>query len=207
MRAQRGDRPVKPLPLAARGIREDQVERPAFPDAQQGVARKQRGSANRKRAKAKVAGIHRKIRNRRADFHHKTARALIASCDAIAVEILNIAGLSKRARPVPDPGQPGAFLRNGAAAKSGLNKSILDAGWGQFTTILAGKAEEAGRRIVAVDPRNTSVTCHQCGAKCTRPRQDTVICPAHGEMDADINGARNIYARAGLRSGQAASAA
>jgi putative transposase len=187
-----------------RFLRESQAELAA---AQQGLARKQRGSANRKRARAKVAGIHRKIRNRRADFHHKTARALIASCDAIAVEILNIAGLSKRARPVPDPEQPGAFLPNGAAAKSGLNKSILDAGWGQFTTILAGKAEEAGRRIVAVDPRNTSITCHQCGAKCTRPRQDTVICPAHGQMDADINGARNIYARAGLGSGQAASAA
>lgn len=187
-----------------RFLRESQAELAA---AQQGLARKQRGSANRRRAKAKVAGVHRKVRNRRADFHHKTARALIASCDAIAVENLNIAGLSKRARPVPDPEQPGAFLPNGAAAKSGLNKSILDAGWGQFTTILAGKAEEAGRRIVAVDPRNTSITCHQCGAKCTRPRQDTVICPAHGQMDADINGARNIYARAGLGSGQAASAA
>ncbi|HEX3956752.1 MAG TPA: transposase [Trebonia sp.] len=64
-------------------LRESQAELAA---AQQGLARKQRGSANRKRAKAKVAGIHRKIRNRRADFHHKTARALIASCDAIAVE-------------------------------------------------------------------------------------------------------------------------
>lgn len=61
---------------------------------------------------------------------------------------------------------------------------------------------------MAVDPRNTSITCHHhCGAKCTRPRQDTVICPAHGQMDADINSARNIYARAGLGSGQAASAA
>ena len=54
-----------------------------------------------------------------------------------------------------------------------------------------------------VNPRNTSITCHQCGAKCTRPRQDTVICPVHGGMDADVNGALNIYARAGLGSRQA----
>ena len=171
--------------------------------AQQSPARKQRGSANRRRAKEKAAGIHRKIRNRRADFHHKTARALINSCDVIAVEDLSIAGMSKRARPVPDPGQPGAFLPNQAAAKSGLNKSILDAGWGQFTGILAAKAEEAGRRIVRVDPRYTSITCHHCGARCTRPRQDTVICPVHGAADADLNGARNIASRAGLGSGQA----
>jgi putative transposase len=187
-----------------RFLRESEAELAA---AQQAVARKQRGAANRKRARARVAEVHRRIRNRRADFHHKTARALIASCDAIAVEDLSAAGLSRRAQPVPDPEQPGAFLPNGAAAKSGLNKSILDAGWGQFTSILACKAEEAGRRIVVVDPRNTSITCHQCGAKCTRPRQDTVICPAHGQMDADVNGARNIYARAGLDPGQAASAA
>jgi putative transposase len=186
-----------------RFLRESEAELAA---AQQSLARKRRGSANRRRAKAKVAEAHRKIRNRRADFHHKTARALIGSCDVIAVEKLNIAGMGKRARPVPDPEQPGAFLPNGAAAKSGLNKSILDAGWGQFTGILAGKAEEAGRRIVFVDPRNTSITCHQCGARCTRPRQDTVICPVHGPADADVNGAINIATRAGLGSGQARAA-
>ena len=69
--------------------------------------------------------------------------------------------------------------------------------------ILAGKAEEAGRRIVFVNPARTSIGCHACGAKCTRPQQKTVICPVHGAMDADVNGARNVYARAGLGSGQA----
>jgi hypothetical protein len=49
--------------------------------------------------------------------------------------------------------------------------------------------------------------CHQCGRRCTRPRQDTVICPVHGQMDADVNGARNVYTRAGLGSGQAVWAA
>jgi transposase len=58
--------------------------------------------------------------------------------------------------------------------------------------------------VILVNPAGTSITCHLCAARCTRPRQDTVICPVHGPMDADVNGARNIYARAGLGSGQAA---
>jgi transposase len=48
--------------------------------------------------------------------------------------------------------------------------------------------------------------CHICGRECTRPQQDTVICPLHGTIDADLNGARNIATRAGLGSGQACAA-
>jgi putative transposase len=169
--------------------------------AQQALSRKKRGSANRRRAKAKVAEVHRRIRDRRADFHHKTALTLVRECDVIALEDLRIANMTRSASGTPE--EPGTNV----AAKSGLNRSILDAGWGQFTVILAGKAEDAGRRVVFVNPAGTSIGCHQCGAKCMRPRQDTVICPEHGAMDADVNGARNIYARAGLGSGQAAHAA
>ena len=86
-------------------------------------------------------------------------------------------------------------------------KDILDAGWAQFAGILAAKAEEAGRRVVFVNPAGTSIGCHRCGRRCTRPRQDTAICPVHGEIDADLNGARNIYTRAGPGSGQAVTAA
>ena len=91
--------------------------------------------------------------------------------------------------------------------EAGLNKSILDAGWYQFRSILAGKAESAGRRVVLVNPAGTSIGCHQCGRRCSRPQQKTVICSVHGEMDADVNGARNILTRAGLGSGQAATTA
>jgi putative transposase len=115
--------------------------------------------------------------------------------------------MTKRPEPRPDPGKPGAFLPNQAAPKTGLNKSILDVGWCQFAGILAAKAEEAGRRVVFVDPAGTSIGCHRCRRRCTRPQQKTVICPVHGEIDADLNGARNIYARAGLGSGRAAAAA
>ncbi len=165
------------------------------------------GSGNRKRLRRQLAREWRKVRNRRRDFHHKTARAIVDTCDAIALERLRTANMTRRPKPKPDPGQPGTYLPNGAAAKAGLNKAVLDAGWAQFTGILAGKAEEAGRRVIWVNPAGTSTGCHICGARCTRPRQDTVICPVHGPMDADVNGARNVYARAGLGSGQAAVAA
>jgi putative transposase len=85
--------------------------------------------------------------------------------------------------------------------------SILDAGWAQFTTILTGKAAEAGRTVVLVNPAGTSIDCHRCGRRCTRPQQKTVICPVHGLIDADVNGALNIASRAGLGSGQAPPAA
>jgi putative transposase len=165
-----------------------------------------RGSGNRTRIRRALAREWRKVRNRRRDFHHKTARVLVDSCDVIALEKLNTAGMTRRPAPMPDPGQPWAFLPNMASAKAGLNKAILDAGWAQFANILTGKAEEAGRSVMFVNPVGTSIECQHCGQKCTRPRQDTVICPAHGKMDADVNGARNIATRAGLGSGQAPAA-
>jgi putative transposase len=165
------------------------------------------GSGNRKRIRCALAREWRTVRNRRRDFHHKTARTLVNECDVIALENLNTAGMTKRSEPKPDPENPGVFLPNRAAAKAGLNRSILDAGWAQFADILAAKAEEAGRRVVLVNPAGTSIGCHHCGRRCTRPQQKTVICPVHGEIDADLNGARNIYTRAGLGSGHAAAAA
>jgi putative transposase len=168
--------------------------------------RARHGSGNRTRIRRALAKEWRKVRNRRRDFHHKTARALVDTYDVIALEKLHTASMTRRPARRPDPSNPGAFLPNGAAAKAGLNKAILDAGWAQFANILAGKAEEAGRRVVFVNPAGTSTACHRCGRHCTRPRQDTVICPTHGTIDADFNGARNIATRAGLGSGRAPAA-
>jgi putative transposase len=166
--------------------------------AQRGVAGCQPGSGNRRRAKRKLAKLHRTLVNQRRDFHHQTARKLIDTCDVIAVEDLAITNMTRSASgTVQAPG------RN-VAAKAGLNRSILDAGWGQFLAILLAKAEGAGRQVVKVNPRDTSIICCLCGARCARPRQDTVLCPVHGGMDADLNGACNILTRAGLGSGRAA---
>jgi len=156
------------------------------------------GSGNRRRARRKLAKLHRTLANQRRDFHHQSARNLINTCDVIAVEDLAITNMTRSASgTVEAPG------RN-VAAKAGLNRSILDAGWGQFLAILLAKAEGAGRRVVKVNPRDTSITCSLCGMRCVRPRQDTVVCPAYGGMDADLNGACNIFTRAGLGSGRAA---
>jgi putative transposase len=164
------------------------------------LARARRGSNNRKHRRATVAARHRKIANQRRDFHHKTARALVASYDLVVVEDLAIANMRRRANPLPDPDQPGAFLPNGAAAKTGLNRSISDAAWGQFVSILRAKAEDAGRTWIEVDPRHTSDRCENCGyaARENRVTQAAFTCQACGHTaHADEQAARNIL-RAGL---------
>ena len=168
--------------------------------AQQRLARKQRGSNNRRAARETVAARHRKIAHQRRDFHHKTARALVAGYDLLAVEDLQITNMVRRARPVPDPANPSQFLPNGQAAKTGLNRSIHDAGWGAFVGILEAKAEEAGRRVLDVDPRHTSDRCEACGhtARENRASQAVFRCVSCGHtVDADEHAARNIL-RAGL---------
>jgi putative transposase len=84
-----------------------------------------RGSGNHRRLRRALAKQWRKVGNRRRDFHHKTARALVDSCDVIALEKLSIASMTRRPEPKPDPGQPGVFLPNMAAAKAGLNRRSL----------------------------------------------------------------------------------
>jgi putative transposase len=169
-------------------------------DLQRRKARTHPGSGNRRRLRRALAKDWRSLRNRRRDFHHKTARMLVDTCDTIALERLRGAAMTATAAGTVE--HPGRHV----AAKAALNRSILDAGWGQFTSILVAKAESAGRRVVLVNPARPSIDCHGCGASCNRPRQDIVVCPTHGEQDADLNGARNIATRAGLGSGQASAA-
>jgi putative transposase len=166
--------------------------------AQQNLARKKRGSTRRKKAVAKVSGLHAKVRRQRLDHAHKAALALIRDHDLIVHEKLQVANMTARPRPRPDGS--GGHEPNGAAAKAGLNKSILDAGWGIFLRVLSAKAESAGRTVVAVDPRHTSQRCAQCGhtAAGNRVSQAGFRCLACGyQAHADVNAARNIL-RAGL---------
>lgn len=168
--------------------------------AQQRLQRAQRGSNNRIARRETVAARHRKIANRRKDFHHKQARGLVGAYDLLVVEDLTIANMVRRAKPKPDPQRPGQFLPNGARAKSGLNRSISDAGWGQFVSILRAKAEDAGRTWIEVNPRHTSDGCECCGhaAPENRVSQGEFVCQrcAH-TAPADQHAARNIL-RAGL---------
>jgi putative transposase len=132
------------------------------------------------------------VRRQRGDFHHKTALALVHQYNVIYVEAIQPANLSRR--PAPKPDGAGGYEHNGASRKSGLNKSIQDAGWGQFLSILAYKAACAGKRVEAVPPAYTSQDCSGCG----QPSQKSLsvrthICTSCGlVLDRDENAARNI---------------
>jgi putative transposase len=168
--------------------------------AQQRLARAERRSKNRGRKREAVAARHRKIANQRKDFHHKQARTLIERYDLLVVEDLKIANMLRRAKPVPDPNNPGHYLANGARAKSGLSRSISDAGWGRFVSVLRAKAEEAERTWIEVDPRHTSDRCEACGhtAPENRVTQALFQCQrCSHRAQADEHAARNLL-RAGL---------
>jgi putative transposase len=168
--------------------------------AQQRLQRAKRRSRNRDRKRETVGARYRKIANQRKDFHHKSARKLVGRYDLMVVEDLAIANMLRRAKPVPDPDNPGEFLPNGAAAKRGLSRSISDAGWGRFVSILRAKADEAGRIWIEVDPRHSSDGCEACGhaAPENRVSQAEFVCQHCGHTaQADEHAARNLL-RAGL---------
>ncbi|WP_326645328.1 transposase [Streptosporangium sp. NBC_01755] len=175
--------------------------------AQRDLARKKRGSTRRRKQVARVAALHAQVRRRRLDGAHKAALTLVGGYDVIAHEDLRVTNMTRRAAPRPDG--EGGYLPNGGAAKSGLNRSILDAGWGVFLTILSYKAESAGRELIAVNPAHTSRTCSRCG-HCTKENRRTqaeFACTACGHSaHADVNAAINIL-RAGLALREAARAA
>ncbi len=161
---------------------------------QQVLARCKRGSNRRRKTREQVAALHGKVRRQRLDHAHKTALGLVHRYDLIAHEDLRITNMTRSASgTVKAPG------RN-IAQKAGLNRSILDAGWGVLLSVLAYKAESAGRVVVAVDPRNTSRTCPKCGhcAADNRVTQATFRCVACSYAEhADVVGATNVL-RAGL---------
>ncbi len=162
--------------------------------AQRELATKQRGSARRRKAVQRVAAQHRRVANSRRDLAHQLSRKLVDGFDVIVHEDLAIPNMVRSARGTVD--QPGTNV----AAKAGLNRSIADAGWGQLLRFLAYKAEDAGRELIAVDPRNTSRTCSSCGhcEKDNRRVQAVFRCLGCGhEAHADENAAVNIL-RAGL---------
>lgn len=168
--------------------------------AQQAIARCKRGSNRRRKVRDRVAAAHRKVRRQRLDHAHKTALALVHDHDLICVEALQVRNMVRRAKPKPDPDMPGSFLPNGGAAKTGLNKSISDAGWGCFLAQLHAKAESAGRTVIEVNPANTSRTCPECGhcSADNRRTQAAFRCVRCGHTaHADVNAAVNIL-RAGL---------
>jgi putative transposase len=136
-------------------------------------SRTAKGSKPRRKANKVLSRIHERIRNRRHDFVHQFARRLVNQYGLIAVEKLNVKGM----------------VQNHALAKS-----ISDASWSQFRTVLMNKAESAGRQLVGVNPAYTSQTCSRCGniAKKTL-KERWHFCPICSlSLDRDTNAAFNI---------------
>ena len=167
-----GEKIPNPRKLARRAV--------ALARYQRRLARCQKGSANRGKAKAKVARAHRKVRASRADFLHRTSTRLVRDHDVTVVEDLAVKNM----------------VRNGSLAKA-----ISDCGWGTFRQMLEYKAAKFGRHLIVVDRwYPSSKTCSACGhllaslSLSTRTWQ----CPSCGTRhDRDINAAKNILA-AGL---------
>jgi putative transposase len=131
--------------------------------AQADRARRKRGSNRYRRASEAIGRVKAKEAAIRKDHLHQLSRRLVDGYDVICHEDLKVANMVRRARPRPDPDHPGRFLANGGAAKSGLNDAICDSGWATLLWMLAYKAEDAGRTIIAVDPRHTSQRRAVCG--------------------------------------------
>ena len=150
-------------------------EEKALAKAQRKLSKQKRGSRERKKARKIVSRIHERIRNRRHDFVHQTARRLVNRYGVIAVEKLNVKGMVKN---------------------HCLAKSISDASWSMFRSVLTMKAESAGRLVVTVNPAYTSQMCSGCGniqKKSLSVR--THKCLSCGlVLDRDTNAAVNIKA-------------
>jgi putative transposase len=161
--------------------------------AQRDLARKKRKSHRRHRAVARVAALHRKVSNVRRNHLHKVARSYVDAYDLIVVEDLKVKNMTRSASGIVE--EPGTNV----AQKSGLNRSILDAGWGVLLELIRQKAEEAVVEVIEVNPRNTSRTCHACGHVAAGNRNgETFRCQGCGHCaHADTNAAQNIL-RLGL---------
>jgi len=154
-------------------------------DAQRSLSRKKRGSKRRTKAKHLLSRLRAKEKNQRNDFQHKLAHRIVFENAVIVVEDLNPKEMSEK-------------------SSTGLAKSIQDAAWARFLSILGAKAEEAARRFVRVPPRGTSSTCSRCGALRQKALSERLYeCPCGLVLDRDANASLNIL-RLG-RSLQAAS--
>jgi len=161
---------------------------------QRTVARRKRGGKQRRKAVAALARAHERVANARRDRAHKVARKIVDRAAVIAIETLRLRAMTRSARGTVE--QPGRNVH----AKAGLNRVVLDAGFGLLQQMIVAKAEEAGCAVVAVDARYSSQTCSRCGHVAAESRRRRrFVCIACGfRVHADINAALVIRGRAEL---------
>lgn len=149
--------------------------------AQRAAARGQRGSARNRAQKARVARLHGRLGRVRADWCHRTSTDLARRYSVVAIENLNIVGMTASGH-----------------GKRGLNRSILEQCWGKFATFLDYKLTERGGRLISVPAAYTSQTCASCGVVDARSRKSQAVfaCVHCDHTDnADVNAAKEILRR------------
>ncbi len=202
----------EPLPEAGRSVGLDvglksfvvdtdgnSIENPRFAEKaaakvkniQRRLWRAEKGSNNRRKLKDKLDKVHERINNQRSDFLHKLSRYYVNNYDIICVEDLDVKGLKEK------------------GYNKGTHRNIHDASWPKFLFMLFSripsrgaadgvictyKAESAGRKLIKVDPRNTTQRCSACGSIVKKELSDRVHeCPYCGfSCDRDYNSSRNI---------------
>jgi putative transposase len=165
---------------------------------QRRMSRQQTGSRKRERTRRAMAVITGTVTDRRKDWAEKISTRLVRDHDLIVFEKLRANDMVRTPKPVPDPGQPGAFLPNRRRQKAGLNRGILASCWGLLATRTEQKAAASGAAVLYVDPKHSSQQCRQCGhiASASRESQAVFRCAACGHHDhADVNAAKNVLAR------------
>ncbi|MHB1201318.1 MAG: RNA-guided endonuclease InsQ/TnpB family protein, partial [Polaromonas sp.] len=159
---------------------------------QRRMSRKVKFSNNWKKAKARVQKIHTGIANARKDFLHKTTTTISKNHALVCIEDLQVRNMSRSSKGNSE--QHGKKVRQ----KSGLNRAILDQGWGEFRRQLDYKVSWNGGMLLAVPPHHTSQTCPCCGheSKDNRQTQAKFLCVECGyENHADVVGAINVLER------------
>ena len=160
--------------------------------AQRRLAKKEKGSKNREKARLKVARIHAKIADQRRDSLHKITTRLVRENQTIIIEDLNARGMSASAKGTVE--KPGRNVRQ----KAGLNKSNLDSSYGMFREMLEYKCDWYGRELVKIDRfYPSSKTCSACGkinSSLVLKDRSWECSECGATHDRDVNAARNIEA-------------
>ncbi|MHB8190800.1 MAG: RNA-guided endonuclease InsQ/TnpB family protein [Ferrimicrobium sp.] len=161
---------------------------------QRKLARQTKGFSRRKRTKLAIAKLAAKETGARTGCE-KTTTTLVRDYDLIAIEDLKVKNMTRLAKGTI--GNPGKNVR----AKSGLNRSILEQGWGMFRQRLTDKATNATEpaTVTVINPAYTSLRCSECGYTDKRNRKSQAIfccLSCNYTANADVNAARNIISTA-----------
>lgn len=159
------------------------------------LSRRRKGSARRAKAKARLTATNGTVARIRKHFNHVQSTMVARIYGTVVIEALKTANMTASAKGTIE--NPGRNVRQ----KSGLNRAILERGWGQFETFLAYKIAARGGELIKVNPAYTSQTCSECGSisKHHRKSQAVFECTDCGHrQNADTNAAINIL-RAGTR--------